>query len=1026
MIRTMLWKEYREHRLIWLTMLVVNCGVLVGLSEMDQMLFSPQSGSKLMMLGPVAALLVWGYGMVCGAMLLAGEREEGTLAFLDTLPVSRLRLWLVKGQIGLLLLVGQIVALCGCLAVLRATDDPTLIGRADSSLSLWPYALGMLVLGLVGMAYALFFSARGENVLHTIGLTLVGQIIAWITAGFSAIAFSILVLIILNWLDMRRNPGPILGSIAEGPIMVYSVFCGMTLAAAVGSARIFSREDRQRRPVAVRRLRARASLAASWWRIVWLCYRQMFRLALGVLVFSLFLGVLFLLIGPLLWPAATLCLGVLCGVTVFSDEQTLGSFRFLGDQRFPLGRIWVIKTGLRFVLLLLASFLILLPSLLVAVYYGMTERHEPPLIREMPYLVLLAEVAPWPTFLLMWLLYGFCAGQLCSLLSRKSIVAAMIAFMISALLVVVWLPSLAGIGLHFWQVAGPPLILLAAAAFLMPAWTADRLASWKTYLGISGAMAASLVWVAFGIWYRVLEVPDVPEPFDVAAYMASIPTTDENKAGQLIRHVWGHVETMMQNFYRTQDNMSPRLLLDHQLNQVWKNGWPEGKVELGDWMDREFAQDWFQELVPLPDLPLGVVIDPHLLTLRDLNRREFSKWGYANGFSALLAARGLQQQARGDPAVFVEHMRIALALSCNLRHHSPPLGSFFSGQSVARIWPTAVDLWLKKLRGRPDLLRRALQTLIDHEAKLPDEQEQFRADYLIFRNTLESSPEQLLEQVPQDPSKERKEAREAELRTVILLWLFPWERERHQRLLRLAFRANDKDARKIIDWGGRTFASIDFFITGRASNHSLRELAGLRACQLKIALRLYEEENGDLPATLDVLAPRYLKTVPRDPFTNNLQPFHYRRSQGEWIICPEPPEPPGGPRMADVPDGEALLMPHADGAVPPHAKAAPDADRAEGGAVVLEDRNLPPGEIPVMPNAEGPAGPPPFRKVPRLFRAVPMRDQELVPMRFIPQGQGILWSVGEDGQDDGGKEQAINMNASFLGQDLIYLVPLSP
>src|SRR5579875_2447842 len=163
MIRTMLWKEYREHRLIWLTMLVVNCGVLVGLSEMDQMLFSPQSGSKLMMLGPVAALLVWGYGMVCGAMLLAGEREEGTLAFLDTLPVSRLRLWLVKGQIGLLLLVGQIVALCGCLAVLRATDDPTLIGRADSSLSLWPYALGMLVLGLVGMAYALFFSAGAKT-----------------------------------------------------------------------------------------------------------------------------------------------------------------------------------------------------------------------------------------------------------------------------------------------------------------------------------------------------------------------------------------------------------------------------------------------------------------------------------------------------------------------------------------------------------------------------------------------------------------------------------------------------------------------------------------------------------------------------------------------------------------------------------------------------------------------------------------------------------------------------------------------
>jgi hypothetical protein len=242
----------------------------------------------------------------------------------------------------------------------------------------------------------------------------------------------------------------------------------------------------------------------------------------------------------------------------------------------------------------------------------------------------------------------------------------------------------------------------------------------------------------------------------------------------------------------------------------------------------------------------------------------------------------------------------------------------------------------------------------------------------------------------------------------------------------LAFRANDKDIRKIIDWGGRAFASINFFSTIRANNRSLRELADLRACQLKIALRLYQEENGDLPADLDALVPRYLKSLPRDPFTNHVQPFHYRRSRGEWIICPEPPQPPGEPGRADFPDREAQLMPHADGAVPPHAMAAPGADGAERGAVVLEDRNPPLGEMPFMPNAEGPAGPPPFRRAPRLFPAVNMQGEELVLMRFIPQGQGILWSVGEDGQNDGGKERARDLSPSFLGQDLIYFVPPPP
>lgn len=1013
MMRTMLWKEYREHRIVWLAMLAVNCGGLIGLSQMDQMLFSRGGESKLTMLGPMAALLVWGYGMVCGAMLLAGEREEGTLSFLDMLTASRLRIWLVKGQIGLLLLAGQIVVLCGCLAGLRAAEDPTLLGGVESPRSLWPYALGMLVLGLVGLAYALFFSARGENVLHTIGLAIIGQIVAWITAGLLFLAASFLWFVFLSWVLRSENVGPI----SESPTLILSIFGGLTLATAVGSARIFSRDDRQRRPVAVRRMRGRASIVASWLRVVWLCYRQMSRLALPVLAFSLFLGVLLLLIGPLLWPAATLCLGVLCGVTVFSDEQTIGSFRFLGDQRFPLGGIWIIKTAMRVALLLLASFLILLPFLMVAVYYGMMDRSEPPLIRDLPYLALIAELAPGPSFLLMWPLYGFCAGQLCGLLSRKSIVAAMIAFMISALLVTLWVPSLAGIGLHFWQIAVPPLILLAAAWFLMRKWTADGLASRQTWLGTSAAMAASLLWMAFGIWYRVIEIPDVPDPFNVAEYTASLPAADENKAGQLIRGVWGKVESVMNARHDPRTNK----MLCTEWNDVLTEGWPKGESALGEWMDNIFAEDWLQPLASLPDLPLGMVVDPHLLTLRDLNRGDARKWGYAGEFSSLLAARGLQQQARGDPAVFVEHLRIALALSRNFRHHAPldGIGTFFTGLAVERVWPSALDLWLKKLRGRPDLLQRTLQTLLDHEAQFPDEEESFRAMYLIFRNTLAGAPEQLLD-VPLLDASNDKGQHEAELQTAGLLWLFPWEQERHERLLRLAFQRNDPDVRKIPQWGGRTFSVLTFFTSRRARNRSPRELATLRACQLKVALRLYQEENGDLPATLDALVPRYLKSVPHDPFGG--QPFHYRRSRGEWIAWPLSNPVGEMPGMADFPGGEVPLMPRADGLAPPPARVlAPGADVAAGVRVVFEEQNPPPEGIPFMPHADEPMRPPLPHRQPG--GASPLIDRTT---RFVPKGEGILWSVGEDRQDDGGKEQGIDRGDSSVGQDLIYLVPPPP
>jgi hypothetical protein len=146
-------------------------------------------------------------------------------------------------------------------------------------------------------------------------------------------------------------------------------------------------------------------------------------------------------------------------------------------------------------------------------------------------------------------------------------------------------------------------------------------------------------------------------------------------------------------------------------------------------------------------------------------------------------------------------------------------------------------------------------------------------------------------------------------------------------------------------------------------------LCTLHATQLKLALRQYQEETGKPAVTLNVLAPRYFRAIPTDPYDGH--PFRYRLSRGERIIWPEDPNQ--------------------------QAPAAP------GGMMGGPPGAAGPGDMVLQPDKpQEPRG------------------------RLIPPGQGILWSIGDDRNDDGGKQQAENPSISQRGEDIIFLVPLPP
>ncbi len=139
-------------------------------------------------LATAAVVLAWSYGIVCGAMLLASEREGGTQSFLDSLPISRLQLWVGKVLAGALFVLCQMILLTGIASV------QVLFPRKESILG----PLLLVYCAASGFGWGILFSAYTSNVLRAIGLAILFHFIA-------APAFLMLVVIVLEILTLPFN-----------------------------------------------------------------------------------------------------------------------------------------------------------------------------------------------------------------------------------------------------------------------------------------------------------------------------------------------------------------------------------------------------------------------------------------------------------------------------------------------------------------------------------------------------------------------------------------------------------------------------------------------------------------------------------------------------------------------------------------------------------------------------------------------------------------------------------------------------
>jgi hypothetical protein len=906
----MAWKEYREHRIVWVFMALVAVILIILVTQVYPVLsIGSRPGDTGMYLLVVAVGSVLTYGVVCGAMLLAGEREGSTLAFLDALTGRRFPIWCAKLIPGvcLCLLMGLFV---GAVAAAASSDRATLSGFDG------PPVLGgilLLLLPLVTLdafVWGLLASALCSSVLTAAGVAALFWLLGWLLL-LPCGAFEIPLL-------------PAVGRVGLDILML----CLSALAYCQTET-----TERESTPFAPLR-RVRVARSPSMWRVlVWLPLRQGWVMVLVVTILALVFGLFLPAAGALLWLSFTLVVGVLCGTSAFGGEQAEGSNRFLGNQRFPLGKVWAAKIGFWFIAGILIALVFLLAGVVAHFAFRSTREGTSAFLSGS-----LLTPQNWPLFIPLGLLYGFAIGQFYSLLWRKSIVAVVMALIVSPGFALLWLPSLVFGGLHVWQVFVPPLLLLAATRFVVWAWCSTGVANWRPAVTLASCGVLSLVWIGTMLCYRYLEVPSVDLSFDQAAFEKSLLHKDDTgeDPGPRMRRAGEALKDRFRNLERRPPEVlgisvfrgaEPCSLCAERVDKLLMDGWPEQEAALDRWLDDVFTKpppdrqqrgerSWEQLYREAASMKLGVVEDPMTTPLRS----PLVATQRALEAGTFLEARAYQLQLQNHDEQALDVLVLMLDVSRHMRSNALAR-AYRMGQVMEERALRGLDRWLPHCRA-PALLRHALSKLLDHEKLVPSVKLSVQADHICMRAKLDAGD---LYKAPVQSDSLAGPGAESEV--IPTLWFAPWERARHNRLLNALTEAglcvadcDPREAAALLDRGdhpsedlweydatvrGLTLLGSDS-TTASAARWS-RLLVGnkladefqtqalphrvvdaleqcrLRAAQLKIALRLFEQEhNGQAAPDLDVLVKEgYFGAIPLDPFDG--QPFRYRLTDGKDV-----------------------------------------------------------------------------------------------------------------------------------------------
>jgi hypothetical protein len=749
----MLWKEYRQQRAIWTAIALLAIVLVVIVAEA----IGQGSGWNVFRAENVRAILSWlvyslavTYGLVSGALLLAGDKDDGTLLFLDCLTSQRGALWTRKFLAGLIFTMTLSMVLSGLAA-----------GLGFGS---WSTTFLLAFLGICALAWGLLAGALCRTVL------------AAVLTGILLMAGSWTIPVFLPHLVLQLS---VAGAAAIGATFI--------------SRRSFCRDETSRF-----RSATRSEGVLNWSSVgairvlLWLVIRQGRWILGGTLVGALMLGLGLNLVPSILWPCGTLLLGLACGLAAFGSDHRQSN-AFLACQRFPLGIVWFVKISTWFVALMgLCAFSWLVATVFVPMIGGLMPWDSFLGWRRQSQFGMgewLRKDYDWtpnvPELLGLWPVYGFCFGQFFGLVVPRPVIAAIVSSFVAPVAIGLWLPSILIGGVPIWHLFLAPLLLLAGTWIAQRPWMSGRLFTPSSILGICAGGALMLVIQAGFYWYRAVEFPDVGQPNALTeAFVARLPAPDANLAGPLVekaaRSMHAFKKEVQEELGAPRDEMRkldrPRFDKDlptavqyeSRLEDVLEHGWSKEGQALGTYLDRLFEGDWVVQARKAVALPLGIVEDPRVIAEKhQMNSID----DQCVDMTRLFAARALQLQANGDSEAALDNIEVVLALSRQIKNFavSP---RYATGLKMEKYGLATLHRWFEKVGPDKQQLQNALAMLQRHETATPEPGDSINANFLVLGN--------------QEPKMFgfEEEGFDLDRKLQRAATLLPWEKERQSRIKR--------------------------------------------------------------------------------------------------------------------------------------------------------------------------------------------------------------------------------------------------
>lgn len=898
MMARLWWKDFRQFWPVWL---LVAAGATVNVGLLIRYAGAATNEGEL---GALALLWTCLYALGVTAAAFAGERENGTLRWLDALGASRDRLWFQKAAFALVttLALGLMLFLLAAVGTRQWGRDR----RDVAEVVAWGVAFLVNAIGV-----GLFWSAVLRNALAagalsvctlTLGSTWLNEAVGmggatlakdapWrLAMGLVAAAVSGLVFRLSGpprrgfALPARAARTP---RIDRRTIVPEPVETPSRIALAWQALR-----DRRAAWRAARTARTRTARSVFW---------QARREALALLPALVVIGIVIpfamrVMAGAEDWsvPVSLSLLGTLvAGVNVFGAESAGKSYRFLAHHAARPRTVWLVKN----VVWILVLAILWLPYL--ALYLAASPVRSP-----------LEQVHPaW--LVLAGALICFAVGELCGMAIPRTITAGLVG-VVCLLLLTSGLSAL-----NAAQLMGPawlfafPAVLLAVAAL----WTGDwirggvDLRRWVRLavllvVGLGGTTAAYIASRAYG----VPESPPIPLRLVEAVEAASRPVPATENAADLYRQATRDIATTSRKLALQGASPRPGLFEGEQylaIQKVVEHGWGADDGTVARWLA---ANSGALELVRRATRMPRCRFHP-LAGRTAFNALEQVEPTWP--VSWLLTVSVLEREAKGD---LDGAWRDLLALFRFVRQQGPVLPAAEAVVFI-RIETTAQNLamaWAMKSSQSRDRLRKALSEL-EALGPLGSADAMLAAEAEIVQNSLALPVDELRAAMAANETKSYGFATIDPQKLWIGAATTPWERQRAKRVIRwfhamqIAQAAEPPARRSKPDpSSGSTYPSVGPRPTGvppgvaraaRWTPLSSRLWSGLdavveaydqaetrrRALLQILALRSWQLAHEDRwPDSLGQLVPSELKELPLDPYSG--RPFGYAETNGQTLL----------------------------------------------------------------------------------------------------------------------------------------------